>query len=351
MQVRDCLVCLLVPKAADKHLPYTVWPYAVFLCNFGEGRWCTFVVDSCARAISFRAFASCLQDWLCPPMRVPFSIYDTERQINSSDSNGETLSAGRRDMLVHCVSHTPSRWDCWHDLALESIKTGQSGVDGSGDATGRGAKQVALESTAMLRTAFRLLGGWSRKAACEYMHSQGQNMSSDRSENRARASVSQHLSLVLDELGAKYGALFHAALAATSGGNCEHDQEDEVSRRSRANRWLNLASICKDMCLYRCAMEALDAYLSSSCSAVRCKGSHIRTASVESWVLLQRAGALGSLRSAGTYGIRFQLLNLSIKYLTSSCRSRPAQHGHRVGNGGVQGDVPVIDAADVLAMR
>ncbi len=254
--------------------------------------------------------------------------------------------AGRRKGLMECVLHQPGRYDCWHDLALEFIKTRREDVTAIRGT--RGGNRTLHEATAMLRTAFRLLGGDRRIGSTSEDGCQRHGSSRCSSEQQARARVSQHLSLLLDALGAKYGALYHAALAATSG---EGDAEGEEASGAHANRWLNLATICRDMCLYRCAMASLDAYLSRSCSALRCKGSHLRTASVESWGLLQRAGALASLHSADTYRTRLQLLNLSVKYATAACRSWLAG-GHRGEgeNGEGPKDVPQLDPADVMAM-
>jgi len=287
---------------------------------------------------------------VCPPMRVSFAVFDAERVLVSSaaaEARGDrALGAGQPKGLMKCVLHQPDRYDCWHDLALEVIQArGEdlTAIRGSG-----GGNRTLYEATAMLRTAFRLLGGIRRIGSASENGCHRHGSSRCRSEQQARARVSQHLSLLLDALGAKYGALHHAALAATSGGD---DVRDVDGIGAHADRWLNLATMCRDMCLYRCAMASLDAYLSLSCSSLRCKGSHLRTASVESWGLLQRAGALGSLHSADTYRSRLQLLNLSVKYATATCRSWLAG-GHRSKgeNGEVQKDVPVLEAADVMAM-
>ena len=161
--------------------------------------------------------------------------------------------------------------------------------------------------------------------------------------------MSQHLALVLDELGLAYGALHHAAQAALAVGAVSAEG-GAGGNQDVKNRWLNLASRCKDMCLFRCSMAALDRYLSLACTAARCRGVHVRTVAVDAWLLRQRAGALlvpevspdggGSLALA----TRVQLLTASLGNVASRC-SREGATG-----AGAEGDVPVVGVADVAAM-
>jgi hypothetical protein len=202
------------------------------------------------------------QDWSCPPMKVSWAIM-------APYALGAELGVGGV-ALLECVAVSPQNASCWHDLALISVQ-----------------EKHLREAVAMFRTAFRLLGGAPDTDTTERA-GRAKGKGGTGGDAFLKSTVSQNMALVLDELGATYGALYHATLAASGGDAAARDWGGAGGARGGwADRWLNVASICKKMCLYRCAMGALDAYLQRSCSADRCRGKHLRTAVIESWVLMQ----------------------------------------------------------------
>jgi hypothetical protein len=214
------------------------------------------------------------QDWSCPPMKVSWAImtpYALGSELGGGGGGGiESLG---RVALLECVSVSAQNASCWHHLALISVH-----------------EKHLREAVAMFRTAFRLLGGAPDTDTTERV-GRAKGKGGTGGDAFLKSAISQNMALVLDELGARYGALYHATLAASGSDGAAGDWRGAGGAGGAgggwADRWLNVASICKKMCLYRCAMGALDAYLQRSCSADRCRGKHLRTAVIESWVLMQ----------------------------------------------------------------